>query len=101
MLAHAETNFSTGLRSMGVGMALCACHEIVCGGGVADLQKGERFVSLKLLAVPAADSLDRYCNMDYILLSALAPLLIASVFVSYDIACQFKLKFDERGTLNP
>ena len=34
--------------------------------------------------------------MDYILLSALAPLLIASVFVSYDIACQFKLKFDER-----
>ena len=40
--------------------------------------------------------LDRYCNMDYILLSALAPLLVASVFVSYDIACQFKLKFDER-----
>ncbi|EDR03963.1 uncharacterized protein LACBIDRAFT_330859 [Laccaria bicolor S238N-H82] len=35
----------------------------------------------------------RYCNMDYILLSALAPLLVAAVFVSYDIACQFKLKF--------
>lgn len=34
--------------------------------------------------------------MDYILLSALAPLLIASVFISYDIACQFKLKFEER-----
>ncbi|EDR12898.1 uncharacterized protein LACBIDRAFT_323718 [Laccaria bicolor S238N-H82] len=78
-LAHTETKFSTGLRSTGVGMALCARHEIVRGGGVADLQKGER-----------------YCNMDYILLSALAPLLIASVFVSYDIACQFKLKFDER-----
>ena len=31
--------------------------------------------------------------MDYILLSALAPLLVAAVFVSYDIACQFKLKF--------
>jgi hypothetical protein len=34
--------------------------------------------------------------MDYILLSALAPLLVASVFISYDIACQFKLKFEEQ-----
>ena len=34
--------------------------------------------------------------MDYILLSALAPLLVASVFVSYDIACQFKVNFEER-----
>ena len=34
--------------------------------------------------------------MDYILLSALAPLLVASVFVSYDIACQYKLNFEER-----
>jgi len=33
--------------------------------------------------------------MDFILLSALAPLLVASVFVSYDIACQFKLNFEE------
>ena len=43
-LAHAETKFSTGLRSTGVGMALCARHEIVRGGGVANLQKGERYV---------------------------------------------------------
>jgi len=34
--------------------------------------------------------------MDYIVLSALAPLLVASVFISYDIACQFKLHFEER-----
>ena len=34
--------------------------------------------------------------MDSILLSALAPLLVAAVFVSYDIACQFKLKFSKR-----
>ena len=34
--------------------------------------------------------------MDFILLSALAPLLVAAVFVSYDIACQFKLKFSSR-----
>ena len=34
--------------------------------------------------------------MDFILLSALAPLLVAAVFISYDIACQFKLKFSSR-----
>lgn len=34
--------------------------------------------------------------MDYILLSALTPLLVAAVLVSYDIACQFKLKFGKQ-----
>lgn len=34
--------------------------------------------------------------MDYILLSALVPLLVTSVFISYDIACQFKIKFKEQ-----
>ncbi|EDQ98095.1 uncharacterized protein LACBIDRAFT_336275 [Laccaria bicolor S238N-H82] len=78
-LANAETQFSAGLRSTGVGMCLCARHEIIRPGGVGDLQKGER-----------------YCNMDFVLLSALAPLLVASVFISYDIACQFKLGFETR-----
>ncbi|KIJ95660.1 hypothetical protein K443DRAFT_108434, partial [Laccaria amethystina LaAM-08-1] len=52
-LVNAETQFSAGLRSTGVGMCLCARHEIIRPGGVGDLQKGER-----------------YCNMDFILLSA-------------------------------
>ena len=34
--------------------------------------------------------------MDYILLSALAPILVLGVFISYDIACQFKLNFFDR-----
>ena len=38
----------------------------------------------------------RYCNMDYVLLSALAPCRLSSVFISYDIACQFKLGFEKR-----
>lgn len=42
-LAHAETKFSMGMRSTGVGMALCARHEVVRAGGVGDLQKGERY----------------------------------------------------------
>lgn len=34
--------------------------------------------------------------MDYILLSALAPCVFLNVFISYDIACQFKLGFEKR-----
>ena len=45
-LANAETQFLVGLRSTSVGMCVCARHEIVRvgGGGVGDLQKGERLV---------------------------------------------------------
>ena len=38
----------------------------------------------------------RFCNMDYILLGALAPIALLSIFVLYNIACQFKLQFHER-----
>ena len=41
-LANAETQFSAGLRSMGIGMCICTRHKIVRAGGVGDLQKGER-----------------------------------------------------------
>jgi hypothetical protein len=34
--------------------------------------------------------------MDYIMLSALAPVLVLGVFISYDIACQFKVNFFDR-----
>ncbi|KAH7904785.1 hypothetical protein BJ138DRAFT_1138456 [Hygrophoropsis aurantiaca] len=78
-LAHAESKFSTGLQATGVGLCLCARHEFVRANGVGDLQKGER-----------------YCNMDYIFFSALAPLLLLSVVISYDIACQWKVNVWER-----
>ena len=94
-LANAETQFSAGLRSTGVGMCVCARHEIVRAGGVGDLQKGERHI-INIHGCIEANVPRRYCNMDFILLSALAPLLVAAVFVSYDIACQFKLKFESR-----
>ena len=34
--------------------------------------------------------------MDYVLLGALAPITLLAIFISYDIACQFKLKFRDR-----
>ena len=43
-LANAETQFLTGLRLTGVGMCVCAQHEIVRTGSVGDLQKGEQYM---------------------------------------------------------
>ena len=39
-----------GLRVTGVGMALCACHEVILPNAVGELQKGERFVMIFLFS---------------------------------------------------
>ncbi|PBK80346.1 hypothetical protein ARMGADRAFT_1040131 [Armillaria gallica] len=79
MLAHAESRNVTGLHATGVGMCVCARHEIIRPLAVGDLQKGEW-----------------YCNMDYIALSAVQGHGIKSLFWSYNIACQWKLNLFER-----
>ncbi|KAJ7851560.1 hypothetical protein B0H13DRAFT_2360052 [Mycena leptocephala] len=53
-LNYANTKFSKGYSTTGVGMGVCARHEFVQANGVGDLQKGER-----------------YANMDYIFASIL------------------------------
>ncbi|PBK59706.1 hypothetical protein ARMSODRAFT_991083 [Armillaria solidipes] len=78
-LADAESKNSVGLRATGVGMCICARHELVRPLAVGDLQKGER-----------------YCNMDYIALSAARSVHTDNILFSYDIACQWKLHFMER-----
>ncbi|KAJ7486368.1 hypothetical protein B0H11DRAFT_1721689 [Mycena galericulata] len=70
-LDYANTKFSRGYSTTGVGMGVCARHEFVQANGVGDLQKGERFA-----------------NMDYIFASILThkhPKL--PKVTSYDIAC--------------
>ncbi|KAJ7475064.1 hypothetical protein B0H11DRAFT_1728060 [Mycena galericulata] len=72
-LDYANTKFSRGYGSTGVGLGVCARHEFVQKTGAADLQKGER-----------------YANMDYIFASLLRhhnPRLVK--FISYDICCQW------------
>ncbi|KAJ7019263.1 hypothetical protein C8F04DRAFT_913208, partial [Mycena alexandri] len=72
-LDYANTKFSKGYSSTGVGMGVCARHEFVQANGVGDLQKGER-----------------YANMDYIFASILRhihPHLMK--IISYDIVCQW------------
>jgi hypothetical protein len=43
-LDYANTKFSRGYSTTGVGMGVCARHEFVQANGVGDLQKGERCV---------------------------------------------------------
>ncbi|KAE9384818.1 hypothetical protein BT96DRAFT_841681, partial [Gymnopus androsaceus JB14] len=72
-LDHANTKYSRGYATTGVGLGVCARHEFVQKNGVVDLQKGER-----------------YANMDY----AYASLLrhhdsSLTKVTSYDIVCQW------------
>ncbi|KAJ7462644.1 hypothetical protein B0H11DRAFT_1734840 [Mycena galericulata] len=79
-LDYANTKFSRGYSTTGVGMGVCARHEFVQANGVGDLQKGERFA-----------------NMDYIFGSILRhkdPKL--RKIISYDIVCQWWLHLMER-----
>ncbi|KAJ7788512.1 hypothetical protein B0H14DRAFT_3504207 [Mycena olivaceomarginata] len=79
-LDYANTKFSRGYSTTGVGMGVCARHEFVQPNGVGDLQKGERFA-----------------NIDYIFASFLRyhdPLLFK--FISYDVVCVWWIHLMER-----
>ncbi|KAJ7576761.1 hypothetical protein C8J56DRAFT_1061475 [Mycena floridula] len=83
---HANTRFSRGYATTGVGLALCARHEIIGKNAVGDLQKGEK-----------------YGNMTYVVASWLRHISqLLAILVSYDINCQFSKNFAERvGKLPP
>ncbi|KAJ7234287.1 hypothetical protein C8J57DRAFT_1575463 [Mycena rebaudengoi] len=68
-----------GLRTTGVGGVTCARHNMWRPNGLGDLQLGERF-----------------CNVDFILLSCLLDTLVEFLVLSYDIACQYSKKFWDR-----
>ncbi|KAH7906050.1 hypothetical protein BJ138DRAFT_1138106 [Hygrophoropsis aurantiaca] len=80
----ADTKASRGLAATGVGAVDCARHNFKLPNGVGDLQKGER-----------------YANMDYLVFSALAGFTGKSLFISYDIACQWHKHLWERMSLLP
>ncbi|TDL20498.1 hypothetical protein BD410DRAFT_725441 [Rickenella mellea] len=81
-LDHANTKFSAGLESTGVGAIQCR-HEMQLPNGVGDLQKGER-----------------YANMDYIFASAMRHFRegrkLGPTVVSYDICCQWSKNLFDR-----
>ncbi|KAJ7302220.1 hypothetical protein DFH08DRAFT_989800, partial [Mycena albidolilacea] len=65
-----------GLCMTGVGGVTCARHNMWQTNGIGDLQLGERF-----------------CNMDFIVFSALLNTIIFYLILSYDIACQYSKNF--------
>ncbi|KAJ7029965.1 hypothetical protein C8F04DRAFT_1211814 [Mycena alexandri] len=75
----ANTRNVKGLRTTGIGGVTCSRHNMWRANGIGDLQVGERF-----------------CNMDFLLLSALLTFGLLYLVVSYDIACQYALNFWER-----
>ncbi|KAJ7155748.1 hypothetical protein C8R46DRAFT_910450 [Mycena filopes] len=79
-LDYANTKFSRGYATTGVGMGVCVRHEFVQPNGVGDLQRGERFA-----------------NMDYIVGSILRH-KDDRLFklISYDIVCIWSKYFKER-----
>ncbi|KAJ7819725.1 hypothetical protein B0H13DRAFT_1661205 [Mycena leptocephala] len=79
-LLQKETRLTTGLRVSGVGGCVCARHGVVRPHGLGDLQKGER-----------------YANMDWIFLAALAGVMLLCIAISYDIACQWQVHLRERA----
>ncbi|KAJ7743983.1 hypothetical protein B0H14DRAFT_2637362 [Mycena olivaceomarginata] len=85
-LDYANTKFSRGYSTTGIGMGVCARHEFVQPTGVGDLQKGRRFA-----------------NMDYIfglILRHKDPRL--RKIISYDIVCQWwKFLLERMAQLPP
>ncbi|KAJ7116090.1 hypothetical protein C8R44DRAFT_628252 [Mycena epipterygia] len=77
-LTQKDTRNTAGLHISGVGGCMCARHECMRPNRLGDFQKGER-----------------YANMDYVLLSALAGFNLMELTISYDIACQWKKNFGE------
>ncbi|GJF00432.1 CxC2 domain-containing protein [Phanerochaete sordida] len=79
-MAHANTKFSKGYATTGIGLVLCARHGFIQPTGVGDLQKGKR-----------------YCTMDYIAISALKHFgPHGDPMYSYDIACQWAINLRRR-----
>ncbi|KAJ6475381.1 hypothetical protein C8R45DRAFT_1159328 [Mycena sanguinolenta] len=68
-----------GLRTTAVGGVTCARHNMWRPNGIGDLQLGER-----------------YCNKDFILLSAILNFVIFYLILWYDIACQYGKNFWRR-----
>ncbi|PPQ76961.1 hypothetical protein CVT24_009371 [Panaeolus cyanescens] len=78
-IVKASTSATPGYAISGKGMVMCSRHLLIRKNGVGDLQKGER-----------------YCNMDFIVLSALMGVSLCQVFITYDIACQWSKNLSKR-----
>ncbi|KAJ7431410.1 hypothetical protein B0H11DRAFT_1762257 [Mycena galericulata] len=80
----ANTKRVKGLRTTGIGGVTCSRHNKWRPNGMGDLQVGEH-----------------YCNMDFLLVSAMFALQLLWIVISYDIACQYMINFWKRNEQLP
>ncbi|KAH6904722.1 hypothetical protein BKA70DRAFT_1373432 [Coprinopsis sp. MPI-PUGE-AT-0042] len=71
-IVRAAVRCTPGYSITGAGLVICSRHCLIRCNGAGDLQKGER-----------------YCNMDYIVFSAISGTTVQHIVVTYDIACQW------------
>ncbi|PPR08116.1 hypothetical protein CVT24_010770 [Panaeolus cyanescens] len=76
---RANIRQTPGYSVTGAGLVICSRHCLVRPNGAGDLQKGEK-----------------YCNMDYIIFSAVAGLCLLRLVITYDIACQWSRNYRTR-----
>ncbi|KAM6492909.1 hypothetical protein JOM56_011043 [Amanita muscaria] len=78
-IVRAAVRSTPGYRITGTVLIICPRHGLVRKNGAGDLQHGER-----------------YCNIDYTLLSSLVGLALLRIVITYDIACQWSKNFLRR-----
>ncbi|KAG2003598.1 hypothetical protein CC2G_004190 [Coprinopsis cinerea AmutBmut pab1-1] len=78
-VVRAAVRCTPGYNVTGAALVICSRHGLVRRNGAGDLQKGER-----------------YCNVDYIIFSAIAAIQLARVVITYDIACQWVKNLHKR-----
>jgi Kyakuja-Dileera-Zisupton transposase len=88
-LLCAFTRNKEGHLVSGTGLALCARHALVRKNSVGDLQKGERYAFVSAYCIEAESFTITYCNMDFIVFSALIGCAVLRILITYDIACQW------------
>ncbi|KAJ7598527.1 hypothetical protein C8J56DRAFT_769409 [Mycena floridula] len=76
---NADTKDTRGLVVTGAGAVDCTRHDFKLPASMGDLQFGER-----------------YLNMDFCLWSTLTTTMIALIYLSYDIMCQYSINFRSR-----
>ncbi|KAF9554491.1 hypothetical protein CPC08DRAFT_737663 [Agrocybe pediades] len=78
-IVRAATRSSPGYAVSGATLVICSRHCLVRRNGAGDLQKGEK-----------------YCNVDFVVLSALIGISLLRVVLTYDIGCQWSKNFRKR-----
>ncbi|KAM6501762.1 hypothetical protein JOM56_001739 [Amanita muscaria] len=78
-IVRAAVRCTPGYSVTGTALVLCPRHGLIRKNGVGDLQKGER-----------------YCNVDYTVLSSLVGVDLPRIVITYDIACQWSKNFLRR-----